>query len=271
MVGTSGHKFPAIREHLRQNIQDVYNNLNTSFRSYPEDTDRNPKAYKDAIDALSPGDAITIFTPDSTHYPIALYAIQRRVHVLVTKPAVKHLKEHQHLLDESRRYGVFVYVEHHKRFDPTYADARDRAVKGSLGDFNYFYSYMSQPKSQLETFKAWAGKDSDISYYLNSHHIDVCESMVPAYRPTKVMASASKGVAADLGCVPETEDTITLLVDWEKKGDSTRRATGVYTVFDAFHDSHQAVLTVYSVGIMDSATESWCALEPIFPLYGIER
>jgi hypothetical protein len=32
---------------------------------------------------------------------------------------------------------------------------------------------MSQPKFQLETFKSWAGIDSDISYYLNSHHIDV--------------------------------------------------------------------------------------------------
>ncbi|KAI6890052.1 D-galacturonic acid reductase-like protein [Hortaea werneckii] len=71
--------------------------------------------------------------------------------------------------------------------------------------------------------------NSDISYYLNSHHIDVCESMVPEYRPTKVMASASKGIATDLGCAPETEDTITLLVDWEKKDGSGRQATGVYT------------------------------------------
>jgi len=31
---------------------------------------------------------------------------------------------------------------------------------------------MSQPKKQLATFRAWAGKSSDISYYLNSHHID---------------------------------------------------------------------------------------------------
>lgn len=119
-------------------------------------------------------------------------------------------------------------TEQNFRFDPAYADARHRALK-SLGEFNYFYSYMSQPKSQLETFKAWAGKDSDISYYLNSHHIDVNESMVPGYRPTKVTASASTGIATDLGCVPETEDTITLLVDWEKKDGSARRATGVYT------------------------------------------
>jgi len=229
MVGVSGNKFPAIREHLRKNISEAYNGLDTSFDSYPGEDERDADAYKKAIDALSPGDAITIFTPDSTHYPIALYAIQRGIHVLITKPAVKHLHEHQHLLEESKKHNVFVYIEHHKRYDPAYADARNRAVKGSLGEFNYFYSYMSQPKSQLETFKAWAGKDSDISYYLNSHHIDVNESMVPQYRPVRVTGSASSGIATDLGCVPQTEDTITLLVDWEKKDGSGRRATGVYT------------------------------------------
>jgi len=34
---------------------------------------------------------------------------------------------------------------------------------------------MSQPKTQLQTFKSWAGQASDISYYLNSHHIDFHE------------------------------------------------------------------------------------------------
>ena len=199
-----------------------------SFDSFPSDTtSRNPDAYKAAIDALSPGDAITIFTPDTTHYPIALYAIERGIHVLITKPATKLLEHHQHLLSESRKRNVFVFVEHHKRFDPAYSDAKARAR--DLGDFNYFYSYMSQPKSQLETFKAWAGKDSDISYYLNSHHVDICESMAPNYRPVRVTANGSKGTAESLGCVEGTEDTISLLVNWEKKDDPSKQATGVYT------------------------------------------
>jgi D-galacturonate reductase len=42
-----------------------------------------------------------------------------------------------------------------------------------IGDFSFFNSYMSQPKSQLQTFSAWAGVDSDISYYLNSHHVSL--------------------------------------------------------------------------------------------------
>jgi D-galacturonate reductase len=148
--------------------------------------------------------------------------------VLVTKPAVKTLPEHIALVEAARKHNVFVFVEHHKRFDPAYSDARAKAQ--NLGDFNYFYSYMSQPKFQLETFKAWAGKESDISYYLNSHHIDICESMVGTkYTPVKVTASASQGTAVELGCVPETEDTITLLVDWKHKEIPGKVATGVYT------------------------------------------
>lgn len=229
MVGVNGKKFPAIRDHLHKNITQAYNGLDTSFDSYPANDAVDPDAFKKAIDALKPGDAITIFTPDTTHFPIALYAIERGVHVMITKPAVKHLADHLKLIQAAEQHGVYVYVEHHKRYDPAYSDARFRAQK--LGDFNYFYSYMSQPKSQLETFKSWAGVDSDISYYLNSHHVDICESMVTqlGYVPVKVSASASKGVATSLGCNEKTEDTISLLVRWARPSEPGKVATGVYT------------------------------------------
>ncbi|PTB78505.1 hypothetical protein M440DRAFT_1390165 [Trichoderma longibrachiatum ATCC 18648] len=87
MVGVNGKKFPQIREHLHKNITQVYNNLDTSFDSFPDNDTVDPDAYKAAIDQLKPGDAITIFTPDPTHFPIALYAIERGLHVLITKPA----------------------------------------------------------------------------------------------------------------------------------------------------------------------------------------
>lgn len=83
-------------------------------------------------------------------------------------------------------------VEYHKRFDPIYSDARNRAR--NLGPFSYFYSYMAQPKQQLDTFRAWAGKSSDINYYLNSHHIDVHNWMVSHMsHPTRVTALAATG------------------------------------------------------------------------------
>jgi D-galacturonate reductase len=112
--------------------------------------------------------------------------------VLVTKPIVMTLEHHRMLHEEALKHNVLVAVEVHKRFDPIYADARDRIAQ--LGDFSYMYSYMSQPKHQLDTFKAWAGKSSDISYYLNSHHIDFHEWCVGhKSRPTQVTALASTG------------------------------------------------------------------------------
>lgn len=40
-----------------------------------------------------------------------------------------------------------------------------------------YSNYIScfRPQHQLDTFRAWAGKSSDISYYLNSHHVDFQE------------------------------------------------------------------------------------------------
>lgn len=235
MVGTNGDKFAGIRQHFKNNIEAKYRDMSTAFTSYPEAGVRDGDAYKTAIDSLSPGDAITIFTPDSTHYDIALYAIQRKIHVLVTKPATQTLADHQRLVAAAAENGVLCMVEHHKRFDPAYADARHRA-REELGDVNYFYSYMSQPKNQLETFKAWAGRDSDISYYLNSHHIDICLWMTQNRAlPTRVTASASHGIATAKGCIPGTEDTITLLVDFAILNPTTntpqegKHATAVFT------------------------------------------
>ncbi|KZO96174.1 NAD-P-binding protein [Calocera viscosa TUFC12733] len=230
MVGTNGAKYPDIRAHLKSNIADAYKDMDVGFKAYPEGNTRDPEAYKAAIDALYPGDAVIIFTPDSTHFPIAKYALERALHVLVTKPATQLLEHHQELIDLAAKYQVVCFVEHHKRFDPAYSDARGRAQ--ALGEFNFFSSWMSQPKNQLITFREWAGRDSDISYYLNSHHIDIhCWIMGDKGVPTRVVASASKGIATSepYNCVPQAEDTITLLVDWESTSSSKHRGTAVYT------------------------------------------
>ncbi|KAJ3516778.1 hypothetical protein NLJ89_g909 [Agrocybe chaxingu] len=219
MVGVNGKKFPAIRQHLEKNIAGAYKDMDVSFEEFPKNNLVDADAYKMAIDKMSPGEAVIIFTPDThvyeaTHFPIAIYAIERGLHVLVTKPATKLLAHHNELIAAAQKHNVVCFVEHHKRFDPVYSDARARAA--TLGEFNFFNAWMSQPKSQLETFRAWAGKDSDISYYLSSHHIDICCWILQDIAvPTRVVASAATGIAtsAPYNCVPETEDTITLLGD----------------------------------------------------------
>ena len=213
ICGVSGKKFPAIRQHMTKAIAEVYAGLSVNVDTYPADNEVNPDAYLNALDMFQAGDAVTIFTPDDTHFKIAMAAVERGLHVLVTKPAVMTLEHHTQLHEAAVRNNVIVSVEVHKRWDPMYADAKDKIQ--ALGPFSYFYAYMSQPKHQLNTFKDWAGKSSDISYYLNSHHIDFHEWAVgETSRPSRVTAVASYGTAKQLYDM-DCEDTITLTVLWE--------------------------------------------------------
>jgi D-galacturonate reductase len=225
-AGTKGAKFPGIRRHIHEAIARAYKDLDVTFESFPDDTVRSdPQVYLAAMDELAPGDMVTIFTPDDTHFAIAMEAVDRGLHVLIAKPIVKTLEEHLTLAEAARRRGVLVAMEVHKRWDPIYADARDRIR--TLGEFSFFSSFMSQPKYQLDTFRSWAGKSSDISYYLNAHHIDFnVWSVSHIARPLSVTALASTGVAKKLDI--DAEDTITLGVQWENI-DSGSLASAFYT------------------------------------------
>ena len=44
-----------------------------------------------------------------------MYAIQRGLHVLVTKPATQLLAHHIELIEAAKRQKVVCFVEHHKR------------------------------------------------------------------------------------------------------------------------------------------------------------
>jgi D-galacturonate reductase len=57
MVGVSGGKFPAIREHLQKNISEAYNGMDVSFEEFPKEGRTDPDSYKTAIDALPKGSA----------------------------------------------------------------------------------------------------------------------------------------------------------------------------------------------------------------------
>ncbi|MFT6180742.1 MAG: D-galacturonate reductase [Akkermansiaceae bacterium] len=223
LVGSKGPKFPTVRSHFDRLITQKYG-LNSSFLSFPADDQKDPTAWRTALQTLTPGDAVLIFTPDDLHHAMAHEAAAAGMNVLVAKPIVKTLAEHDSLIEIAEEKKVTIAMEVHKRWDPIYSDAREKLRQ--LGDSSYFTSYMSQPKSQLDSFRAWAGKSSDISYYLNAHHIDFhCWTLDGLARPLSVIASASTGVAQNLGL--PTEDSITLMVDWENN--SGTKATAIYT------------------------------------------
>ena len=210
-----GTRLPQAREAMLNKIGKVYKNMDTTVESFPnDDVPFDGEAFIKAMDTMHPGDAVIIFTPDNTHYAIAKTALQKKLHVLVAKPLVKTLAEHIELEKIAKENNVLLATEYHKRWDPMYNDAKARMLK--LGPFSYFYSAMTQRREQLDTFAGWAGKASDISYYLNSHHIDIhCWGMEGRGRPIQIVASSSTGIANQRLGRDGIEDTITLMVTWE--------------------------------------------------------
>jgi D-galacturonate reductase len=66
---------------------------------------------KEALKSLPKGSAVIIFTPDSTHFPIAAEALNLGHHVLVTKPATQKLEDHQKLAEMAAEKGLVCFVE----------------------------------------------------------------------------------------------------------------------------------------------------------------
>ena len=76
-------------------IQIEVRHVRSFCDTFPREGVVDPRAYLEAIKTFSPGSCVTIFTPDDTHFEIALACINHGLHVLVTKPAVKTLEHHQ--------------------------------------------------------------------------------------------------------------------------------------------------------------------------------
>ena len=96
LAGTNGRKFPDIRAHMGRAIGETYaaSGYDLSMTTYPGDDAVDPGAYEAALKVLPKGSAVTIFTPDDTHFAIALACVKAGMHVLVTKPICKTLEEH---------------------------------------------------------------------------------------------------------------------------------------------------------------------------------
>ncbi|KAG8917932.1 hypothetical protein FRC01_002122 [Tulasnella sp. 417] len=69
----------------------------SALKATPHNNTVDSDSYKKTINDPTPGSVVTIFTPDTTRHPIAIlkYALERKIHVLVTKPATKLLEHHQ--------------------------------------------------------------------------------------------------------------------------------------------------------------------------------
>jgi UDP-N-acetylglucosamine 3-dehydrogenase len=79
-------------------------------------------------------DLVSIATPTSTHYPIALDFIKAKKHLLVEKPITLKVAEAQNLIREANNHQVTLTVGHIERFNPAVKKLKLMITKGQLGE-----------------------------------------------------------------------------------------------------------------------------------------
>ncbi len=76
------------------------------------------KAFKQAEELMKRCDAIDIVSPTTTHYELAMQALDHNCHLFIEKPVTRQVEEASRLLQKSREKNRIVQVGHVERFNP---------------------------------------------------------------------------------------------------------------------------------------------------------
>jgi predicted dehydrogenase len=85
-------------------------------------------------------DAVVIATPVSTHYSLALAALQAGKHVLVEKPLASSSKQARDLIDTAERLGRTLMVDHTFVYTGAVQKIKELVDSGQLGRLYYYDS-----------------------------------------------------------------------------------------------------------------------------------
>ncbi|MBI5212623.1 MAG: Gfo/Idh/MocA family oxidoreductase [Nitrospirae bacterium] len=79
-------------------------------------------AYSDYRDILDKVDAVSIVTPTTMHYEIAMECIKAGKDILIEKPVTTTVEEADSLIDAAVKAGLTIQVGHLERFNPVFSE-----------------------------------------------------------------------------------------------------------------------------------------------------
>jgi predicted dehydrogenase len=131
-------------------------------------------------------DVIAISTPVSTHYELAIEALQSGKHVLVEKPLALTSREATLLIEEASRRGLILMVDHTFVYTSAVRKIREVIHNGQIGQVYYYDSV----RVNLGLFH----HDVNVIWDLAVHDISIMDYVLPM-RPCAVSATGVSHVA----------------------------------------------------------------------------
>ncbi len=125
-------------------------------------------------------DVIIIATPVSTHYDIALSALQAGKHVFVEKPLTETAEQAERLVAEAEQRNLVLHVDHTFVYTAAVRKIRDLVDSGELGDLYYYDSV----RINLGLFQP----DVNVIWDLAVHDLSILNYVFP-FAPIAVSAT----------------------------------------------------------------------------------
>lgn len=127
-------------------------------------------------------DVVVIATPISTHFELALQALEAGKHVLVEKPMTGSYDESRRLVDEAARRRLVLMVDHTFVYTGAVRKIRSLVESGELGTIYYYDSV----RVNLGLFQ----HDASVVWDLAVHDLAIMDYVLPS-RPTAVSATGA--------------------------------------------------------------------------------
>ncbi len=125
-------------------------------------------------------DAVAIATPVSTHYDLALRALQAGKHALVEKPLASNTDQVQRLIDLAQKRSRVLMVDHTFVYTGAVRKIRELVDSGNLGEIYYYDSV----RVNLGLFQ----HDVNVLWDLAVHDLSIMDYVLP-FRPCAVSAT----------------------------------------------------------------------------------
>ena len=133
-------------------------------------------------------DVVAIATPVSSHYELALRALQAGKHVFIEKPMTVTSEQGMRLIDEADRRGLIVGVDHTFVYTGAVRKMRELVETDALGDIYYYDSV----RVNLGLFQ----HDVNVLWDLAVHDLAIMDYVLPS-RPIAVSAMGVSHVAGE--------------------------------------------------------------------------
>ena len=142
-----------------------------------------PKGYDDykvMLDTEKP-DVVHICTPNSSHYEMAMYAMERGISVVCEKPLTKTLDEAKKLASYAKKHNIVTGVNFNCRWYPQIMQVKAMVQSGEVGEVRTIHGGYLQDWLFLDTDYSWrlepeVSGDSRAFADIGSHWIDMVES-----------------------------------------------------------------------------------------------